>query len=336
MARRALARNSAVYEEDTVAGSTLEGPTALDPSHYPAEDFGRSSGEKRRGRRSGGGWRGSGGRWWIWVGRAVLWALILVILVNGVRAPFERFTAQENRTPTTPRASQGAQFPRDAVAAYALQFGNVYLNYNQQAAGERERQLQAFVPDGSGQFGWNTVGSLSVQSVQVASVEVRDANNAMVTLLARSDDRWFQLAVPVYAKDNAMVISGRPALLAPPARAVPPGPDVGERDSGLENDLQTTLGSFFDAYAKDAQVLSQLTDGPITGLNGTVEYVRLVEVVAPTGAADKRTVTATVTWRIPPRAPGAELDQSYELTMVRKDGKWFVSDINGATRSAGS
>ncbi len=30
-----------------------------------------------------------------WTGRAVLWALIVVIVVNGVRAPFERFTANQ-------------------------------------------------------------------------------------------------------------------------------------------------------------------------------------------------------------------------------------------------
>lgn len=346
MARRALARDQAVgrgadavvYEEAGLTGASTD-PSALPGSPWDDPD-------ERRGRKSGGArgrrWGGSGGRWWTWVGRFVLWALILVILINGIRAPFQRFTANDSGTASAPKAEQGAQFPSSAASAFALQFGNVYLNYNQQTAADRERQLQNFLPDnGGGQFGWNAVGVLQVQSVQVAGVDARDANNAVVTLLARNTNAWFRLAVPVYAKDGAMVISARPALLPPPTRASLPQAGVSERDTSLETELQPTLNAFFRAYAASEQeALHRFSEGPpITGLNKTVTFVQLGDVIAAKGPGDRRTITATVVWQIPAadaKGGGGTLEQTYELTMVKKDTTWNVRDIHGVTRPAGS
>ncbi|WP_233358960.1 conjugal transfer protein [Thermomonospora amylolytica] len=313
------------------------------PAVPQAPDDGSRKGRRGRGSGSGGGrWAGSGGRWWVWVGRALLWALIIVIVVNGVRAPFERFTQDGGATPAATTPPPASRFPVAAASAFALQFGDVYLNYDEQTAADRERRLRAFLPEGSiGQFGWNGAGSLRVESTQVADVQVRDEHNAVVTLLARAEDRWLSLAVPVYASNGALVVSGRPALLPPPALAALPQGGVGERDPALENELRTALfGSFFPAYAaSDTAALSRFTDGaPITGLGGSVTFVRLGEVVAPRGAADRRTVTVTVTWRLPAQGGGptaAELEQTYEFTVVKKDGTWYVRDIRGAGRPTG-
>jgi hypothetical protein len=273
----------------------------------------------------------------------VLWALIIVIVVNGVRAPFERFTEDGSAAPSTSGQPSRPHFPTSAASAFALQFGDVYLNYDQQSAADRERRLQPFLPEGTvGQFGWNGIGALQIRSVQVADVEVRDDHNAVVTLLARTDDRWLSLAVPVYAKDGAMVVSARPALLPPPPKATPPQSGIGERDTALEDELRTALlGSFFQAYAaSDTVSLARFSDGaPITGLGRSVTFVRLADVVAPRGPADRRTVTVTVTWRMPGQDAGAaaaELDQTYELTVVKKAGTWNVKDIRGAAGSTGS
>lgn len=342
MARRALAREHAVTHggDTAVHDDAMSGIATGAPAVPEAPDD--ESRKGRRGRRfgSGGGrWAGAGGRWWVWVGRALLWMLIIVIVVNGVWAPFERFTEDRGATPAA-TAPPAGRFPVAAASAFALQFGDVYLNYDEQSAADRERRLQAFLPEGTvGQFGWNRVGSLRVESTQVAGVEVRDEHNAVVTLLARTEDRWLSLAVPVYADDNgALVISGRPALLPPPPRAALPPGGVGERDTALENELRTALfGSFFPAYAaSDTGALSRFTDGAsITGLGGAVTFVRLGEVVAPRGAADRRTVTVKVTWRLAPReagAPAAELEQTYEFAVVKKGGTWYVRDIRGAGR----
>jgi hypothetical protein len=47
----------------------------------------------------------------------------------------------------------------------------------------------------------------------------------------------------------------------------------------------------------------------------------------------------TVTWQLPAADAGAAsgtLDQTYELTVVKKDGNWYVRDIRGAASPTGS
>ncbi|XVQ12612.1 conjugal transfer protein [Spirillospora sp. CA-255316] len=340
MARRSAVRHgreTAVVEEDAVNGR------ALDPSADPwrASDADRRRGRSGGGARGGGRWGGSGGRWWVWVGRAVLWAVIIVILVNGIRAPFERFTATETQTPGAPAADKGkgAAFPSSAAGAFAMQFANVYLNYDQRNAAAREAQMRTFVPDGAdGQFGWNGVGQLQVQSVQVAGVDARDANNGVVTVLARTQDKWLRLAVPVYTNNGAMVVPSRPALLPPPAKAAPPQRGVQERDTALEGELSSVLTEFFDAYARGNQAaLSRFADGTaIAGLADSVSFVQVRAIVAPRGKAGERTVTATVAWAVPGTAGGGELEQTYELALVKKGTTWYVRDIRGTTEPGAS
>jgi len=276
----------------------------------------------------------------VWVGRAVLWAAIIVILVNGIRAPFERFTASEGGSAQNPATGdRGARFPGTAAGAFAMQFANVYLNYDQRNAAAREAQLRPFIPEGTdGQFGWNGVGQLQVQSVQVAGVDVRDANNAIVTVLARTQDRWLRLAVPVYASNGALVVPARPALLPPPAKATPPQRAVQDRDSALEGELGSVLTEFFTAYARGNQAaLSRFTDGaPIAGLADSVSLVEVRSIVAPRGEAGRRTVTATVAWAVPGSSGGGELEQTYELALVKKGATWYVRDIRGTTEPGAS
>lgn len=217
MARRSAVgrgRDTAVVEETAAPGRALS--SSVDPWDPPGGDRrGRSGG----GGRGGGRWSGSGGRWWVWAGRAVLWAVIIVILVNGIRAPFERFTADETSggPATTAKPPRGAGFPSSAAGAFALQFADVYLNFDQNGAAAREAQLRTFLPDGADpQFGWNGAGKMQVQSIQVAGVDARDANNATVTLLARNGEKWLRLAVPVYAdRGGSLVVSARPRAASP-------------------------------------------------------------------------------------------------------------------------
>ncbi|GAA2421432.1 hypothetical protein GCM10010191_36070 [Actinomadura vinacea] len=328
-------RGTAAVEDDAVTGR------ALDPSADPwrTGDAGRRRGRSGDDGSRGGRWGGSGGRWWMWVGRAVLWAVIIVILVNGIRAPFERFTATE-KTPAAPSPGKGTGFPSSAAGAFALQFANVYLNYDQKTAAARETQIRTFVAEGAdGQFGWNGVGQLQMQSVQVAGVDARDANNGVVTVLGRShDNKWFRLAVPVYANNGSLVVSARPALLPPPAKAALPQQAVKERDSALEGELGPVLTPFFQAYAQSDQgQLSRFAAGTaIAGLANSVTFVQVRQVIAPRGATAERTITATVAWQVPGAAAGGELEQTYELSMVKKGTTWYVRDIHGTTEPGAS
>jgi hypothetical protein len=322
-----MARRSSGVVDAGSPGYPPGGFSAADPWDPPVQ-------KQRRGR----GWGGSGGRWWIYVGRVILWAFLIVVLVNGVRAPFERFMARP--APENKSGSGQPRFPSAAASSYALAFTDVYLNYDRATAPERQRQLGQFLaPEIDPQLGWDGGGRSVLQSAQVSSVDPDDVNHAIVTVLVRANGRSFQLAVPVYAKDGAMAISGRPAILAPPPKASVPAVDQ-DRDSALESGLAEPLAGFFRAYAGgDVAALQRYSDPPVTGLGGAVTFGQVKDIIAPQGPPDSRTVNATVVWQVPPAQPktsGSMLEQTYRLTMVKKDGNWYVTSISGSTLPAES
>jgi Conjugative transposon protein TcpC len=345
MARRSAVRNGPVYPPsgrgDTGApGYSAGGYEPADPyesanpwNAAPPADDPPQSGRKRRG--SGGGWGGAGGRWFVWLGRLVLWAFILVVVVNGIRVPFERFTTKSATPAPTPAATTGTGFPVGTASAYALSFASVYLNYDPTTVTDRQRQLGVFLADGlDPQLGWNSSGKMVLQSAQVASVQPSDANHAIVTLLVRANGNSFQLAVPVYAKDGAMVISAAPALLAMPAKATLPAAPAVNRDTALETELTNRLQGFFIAYAtSDAAGLAGYGYTGHGGLNGAATLVQVKSVVAPQGDPNSRTVTVVVDWQLPSatavQAATSRLEQTYQLSVVKKDGSWDVADVQG-------
>lgn len=329
MARKSGRPGSSVVEHDSEPG-VLGGP--YDGGYDESFNNSARGVSGRNNRRAG--WAGSGGRWWIWIGRLVLWAFIVVVVVNGIRAPFERFTGSTPAPAPTASTDPTAQFPAGAASAFAMQFAEVYLNYNQKDPTSRAAQLSYFLPNTADpQFGWDGAGQLAVQSIQVAGVDARDANDAVVTLLVQAAPRWLQLAVPVYAQGGKMVISGKPALLPPPPHADLPQPATRDNDTDLSTQLSNTLlQGFFTAYGagnKSDLARYVLPGGsvPDGGLGGTVAFVQLGDVFAPKGPADQRDLTVTVTWSL----AGGKLDQTYQVSVVKKDGQWFVKDVRGAT-----
>jgi hypothetical protein len=168
---------------------------------------GESRGQPRYGTR----WRGAGGRWLVWTFRIVVWAILLVIGYRGVMAIVLNETPPASSHPAA-AASVAPGFPAQEASAYALQFAQVYLNASPAKASQRASDLVPFLPPGvpDPQLGWNGGGSLSLQSEDVAAVRVQDAQHAIVTLLARVNDKLMQLGVPVYAKAAGIVVSGGP------------------------------------------------------------------------------------------------------------------------------
>ncbi len=333
-----MARRSSGVVDAGSPGYPPGGFTPGDPWDQP-DGKGRR-GKSRRGSGGGrGGWGGSGGRWWIYVGRVILWACIIIVAVNGVRAVFERFTAKPV-APTTTQTTGKPTFPEQQASSYALSFANVYLNYDPATAADRQKLLAQFIAPGvDPQLGWDNTGKSVLRSAQVSTVEAQDLNRAIVTLLVQANGKMFQLAVPVYAKDGTLAISGRPATLPPPTRASLPAADQ-DRDSALETELQEPLTGFFKAYASgDAAALRYYSDPPVTGLANAFAFSALKEINAPRGADTSRTVNATVVWQVAPvqnKGSGGTLEQTYQLTMVKKDGNWYVTDIRGSTLPAAS
>ena len=284
-----------------------------------------------------GGWRGAGGRWGVWAGRAILWAVLIVVAFNGVRAIFLRTT----QTPSPAASSQPAppvSFPVSLAGAFALQFGQIYLNFDPAHADQRAQDLAAFIPSGAGQqFGWNGAGRMQLQSEQVAGVTVQSAHTALVMLLVRVNDELMELSVPVYSASGGMVVSAQPALLPPPPPASPPAAQPGgSTDLATQNEFSgTILPSFLPAYAaSDTATLSRyVAKGfSITGLSGVVSYNSIQSLTVPPGGS-KRDIIVTVRWKL--QNQPATLDVTYEMTWIYQGGTWSVETITGSAQQAG-
>ncbi|MFC7326779.1 conjugal transfer protein [Marinactinospora rubrisoli] len=330
MARKSTSGRGAAMPDDAAvpaAGGWADG----------AHDTGRQRGRPRRPR------AGAGGRWWVWVGRAFLWAFILVVLFNGVWQPLRSGLAQPD--PREPEPADTVDFPQTAAAAFAVRFAEVYLNSAPGGGNERADALAAFLPEGRATSLNITGGELTGDNIEVIAVDAQDDNNAVVTLSADVNGQPVSLDVPVYAEDGgaALVVSGQPALLAAPGRAqLPEAPGV-ESDVDARDELEPILEGFFEAYAQTPEHLSRYLepDAEVAALPaGTVEFADLRDLTVPSaagaGSADTRQVRATVVWRL---AGGenadnaAELAQSYQLTVVREGENWYVRDIHGAPNS---
>jgi Conjugative transposon protein TcpC len=290
-----------------------------------------------------GPWRGAGGRWAVWTLRAVIWLVLIVVGVRGVIAIALGQTTPSHSSGTSAGHSARSQFPSSLAGAYALQFGSVYLNFSQANQAQRAQQLAAFLPNGvNPDLGWNKAGSLTLQSDQVAGISVQDAQHAVVTLLARVNGHLMELGVPVYAADGAMVVSGEPAWLGAPPRISPPAPSVAGSDSATESSLTADLlPGFFQAYASGspAGMARFLAHGAsVTGLDGAVTYSSISSVYVPKGG-DTRQITVTVVWQIPGQggAAPAQLQMTYDMTVVSQSANWYVQSIRASaqpTRSA--
>jgi Conjugative transposon protein TcpC len=323
MVRRAtLDPEEALADEDQV----------LPPTQFPAQ----------RGRQ----WQGAGGRWLVWVGRVVAWAVLLLIGYRGVLAIVTGQDTSGKPAATAAAARPAAAFPVSLAQAYALQFGAAYLNFSPAGAAQRARELTRFLPAGtSPQLGWNGAGTQRLQSEQVAGTSVTSAHSAVVTLLASIDSgRLIELAVPIYASHGGISVSGEPALLPAPPGAPPPAASPAHSDPSAEAALQAQLPAFFSAYASgDRTTLARFTtaDAHIDSLGGAVTFAGIDSVFAPAGGA-RRTITVTVTWKLAP-APGgrtsrtittspASLQMAYQLTVVRQGATWDVRSIGALTQ----
>lgn len=291
-------------------------------------------------------WAGAGGRWLVWVFRVVLWTVLLLIGYRGIAAivmgtPGPGGTTAPAAAPAA--AGQTGQFPAALAQAYALEFGQVYLNFSPDKAAQRARSMAAFLPPGTDPMGgWNGSGTRTLQSEQVAGIRVAGEHRAVVTLLARVNGRLIELGVPVYARGRGMVVSGYPALLPAPAQVSPPHRGHVRPDRAARRSLSVLLPAFFRAYASsDMARLRALTAGSrsFPGLGGAVRFAGISRLTVAAAPGPARRATVTVVWKVGTRPAArraspadspAELSMSYALTVVRHRASWLVRSISAS------
>ena len=274
-------------------------PGAAPASEAPNGEVSQSQASRRL-------WRGAGGRWLVWVFRALLWAVLLLVGYRGVAAIV---TGAPVAGGTTTTAARGHGFPVAVAKAYALEFGQAYLNLNPATAQRRASTLAGFVPPGTApQDGWNGGGTQTLQSEQVAGVRVLNAHRAVVLLLARVNGNLLELAVPIYASAGGLAVSGQPGLFPPPIQAIPPQRASGPADLAARRSLGQVLPAFFRAYASGNSLqLGTFTahGAPITGLGGVVSFAGIRRLFVPAAAGLVRRIVVTVMWRTGSARPPA-------------------------------
>ena len=163
-------------------------------------------------------WSGSGGRWLLWPMRIVLKAAILIIGYRGISA------IALNETPSSASSENGmAAVPAPSTPSFPVT--------------ERVNELAAFIPDNvrapQPEFGWNSAGTIQLQSGQMAGVDVRGAHTAEVAILATVNGRLAELGgLPAFFQACA---SGGQATLS---RFRQPHSPAGRRDTLLHADGQ--------------------------------------------------------------------------------------------------
>jgi hypothetical protein len=282
----------------------------------------------------------------MWVGRVVVWAVIVLIGYRGVLAIVSGPSSPGRPASTRSPTGTSAPFPVSLAEAYALEFGDAYLNFSPATAASRSKALATFLPAGTDpQLGWNGAGTQQLLDEQVAGITVLSPHTAVVTLLARLDDgSVMELGVPVYAASGSMSVSGDPALLPGPITGAVPAGDQAAADQATEATLQSQLAGFFAAYASgDQATLARfVTPGThLGGLGGEVTFGAIDAVHAPAGGSI-RSIAVTVTWQMPSQSAGrrtgavasasAALQMTYELTVVRRAGAWDVQSIGASAQ----
>jgi hypothetical protein len=299
----------------------------------------------------GGSWRGAGGRWLLWPLRVVLWTALAVVAFRGITA----IISGSSPAPAggTGPANATGKFPVSLAEAYAAEFGRVYLGFSPQSLGQREQALASFVPPAvsavNPSLGWNGIGQLNLQSLQVAGIRVQDHKHAVVTLLALLNGQLMELGVPVAATGGGLVVSGEPAWLpAPPRISPPPAPRGSDRVA--QSQLMSELPAFFQTYASgDGRALNRfLAHGAsVAGLSGAVTFDSIGALHVPPGGASRQ-ITVTVIWQVPvTEQPGStagnlggmtsKLEMTYGMSVVDlQGGKWYVKEIGASTEAVGA
>jgi hypothetical protein len=274
----------------------------------------------------------------------VLWAVLLVIAFRGITTIILGNGAA-SPSPAAPSSSAASsQFPVTLAEAYALAFGQVYLNFSPATQAQREQQLAAFVPSSlaaaNPDLGWNGSGQAHLQSEQVAGITVQGPRDAVVDVLATVSGELMELGVPIYAQGENVVVSGQPAWLSAPQAISPPAPAPVSSDPVAQSELMNQLPAFFQAYANgDGAALNRfLVPGfSLTGINGSLAFDSIASLVVPR-AGSARHITVTVVWQVLNQGnpTTAKLTMTYRVSVVAlQSGKWYVKGISASTEAVG-
>lgn len=268
-------------------------------------------------------------RYAVLAGRVLLWTTVGLVFVRGVVS-----LVRPAGRPATVAAVEApaSTFPVDEARAFAARFAHDYLTYDAANPELRRKRLAEYLPDGAdGLAGWDGTGTQVAVNSMPVKVDVRGAERAVVIVAVEvTGPRWLHLAVPVASDGRGLVLADTPMLVPPPPSAPVPPRAQPATDAGLTSELRPVVEAFFRAYAGESEsdldyYLPASTSMPVLG--GSVTLDALTELAVAEGG-DEREAAASVRWR--DRTTGAGVVQRYHLSLVQRDGRWYVSRLGDA------
>ncbi|MCY1649213.1 conjugal transfer protein [Streptomyces sp. SL203] len=284
------------------------------------------------------------------LGRGLLWFVVVLMAVTGVRSWFFPPKAQ---TPKAEAPKAAPAYPDAEAQAVATRFARAYLGWDEAKKEERAALLASVLPANSDtDMGWDGNGRQDVLTVQPGAVTLGNDHQARVRVevlirtaavegagdkdkkapAAESPARWVGLDVPVVQTAGRVIVTGPPGLVGIPTSG-PKAPEIPttQTDTELTAQTQEAVAKFFKAYAGGDTEAVTAPGASVPPLPEGVIYQALASWSIDTGAGDDRVGTARVSWTL----GGATVEQVYrvELTQVSSSDaqRWQVADVRGGT-----
>lgn len=267
------------------------------------------------------------------VGRILLWGAVALVWVRGALT----FFPGASGAPRPAEAQAPKQsFPEDPARAVALRFAQEYLTYGKDGTADtRSARLEPFLPGSADpSVGWDGRGTQEADSVVPVGMSVLGPRTAVATVAARTGPRWLYLAIPLVVQPDRIVVSDLPAFVPGPwpSAGIEAAPISG--DPSRTADIRPALESFFRAYAGGSPGDLSYFAAPgrsLQGLGATMDFGGLVELRAGEGT---RAIPAVARVRWVDRTTGAGLTQTYRMTLVSRDGRWYVDRLGAGPASS--
>jgi hypothetical protein len=272
------------------------------------------------------------------LGRGVLWALVVILLLRGVAGVVAQDAGAPASQPSA-RPAPAAAWPDDAARSFAADFARAYLSWSPEHPERYEKALAPFVSAGVAGTIQPTFGDEAprqvVQATSVARIAVLDKSHALVTVaaaVATPEVTTRYLTVPV-ARDSAggLAVDDLPSLAAPPARAQLTEPETEQLSAADQQQIGDVLEHFLDAYlaGRSGDLAYFAPPGVrIDALAGGYELAGMSSLVA-VGPVTGNTRTVLVTVRAREVGSRVEYPLRYRVRLVMRD-RWYVAAINAS------
>lgn len=261
--------------------------------------------------------KAAGGRWKVVAFRTVLWTVLAIIAIGGIKNLVKPnpFTLEEAVTEVT-RQVQYDGFPTAAGQAMAERFVTVYLTQKPEEQSVRQEALLAYLPKDSrsGADTW-TLGDSAEQSIvsgpylsgppQVSNdacntaeggkcmtysfaAQVRDAGEKQIDKDGNIvKPKWLYLTVPIVSTPSGLAVAGAPAFTSPQAVSQTGAPLVITKDDAAADQITQPLEGFFAAWAASSTtptddlnryLNAESKDSARVGLSGAVKFNGLSQI----------------------------------------------------------